>query len=274
MSFLVNNQTCVPKRITDARIISIDQVKPEHFRVKLHCPYIALNSKPGQFIHVQVSNSYDPLLSRPLAVFRSQGEEFEILFRVVGKGTKILAEKCVGDNLLIVGPLGKCFPVDKKCQKAIIVSGGMGIAALMSLIEGMTDQDIHVLLGVATEKQLIGEDDLNDLGVKIHIATDDGSRGYKGFVSELLLKLINDGIISTEQNCIFACGPIPMLKSVAYIGQEKGIQTYVSLEERMACGIGACMGCACRVVSSGNKLEYKMVCKDGPVFNARELIWD
>lgn len=267
------NTECVPKKILTGEIVSKIQVAPGHYLMGVFCPYIAQNSKPGQFILVRVGESYDPLLSRPLAVYRSRGDVFEMMFRVIGKGTKLLAEKNVGDSIGIIGPLGNCFPMDDDFKTAIFVAGGMGIAALMSLAEAAKNHRIIALIGASSYDKIIGERDLIELGGEVHIATDDGSAGYKGKVSELLLEILRKGENYLNNCRIFACGPIPMLKAIYEIARGYNIQTYVSLEERMACGVGACMGCVCEVISADGKTKYKTVCSDGPVFDAKEIVW-
>jgi dihydroorotate dehydrogenase electron transfer subunit len=267
----MSNTECVQKKVLTGKIMSKTQVTDGHFMMGIFCPYIAQNAKPGQFILVRVSKSYDPLLSRPLAVYRSKGDIFEIMFKVVGKGTGLLSEKNIGETIGIVGPLGKCFPMDDDFQIAIFVAGGMGIAALMSLAEAFKTRRVVAIIGASTSNKVLGDKDFVSLGAEVHIATEDGSSGYKGKVSELLEEiLLKNGFISCR---IFACGPVPMLKAVYQIANRYNISTYVSLEERMACGVGACMGCVCRVNSPADEIIYKTVCVDGPVFDARELVW-
>lgn len=267
------NTECVPKKVVTGEIVSKIQVATGHYLVGVLCPYIARNSKPGQFILVRVSASYDPLLSRPLAVYRSKGDVFEMMFRIVGKGTSLLAEKNVGDSIGIVGPLGNCFPMDDDFQTAIFVAGGMGVAALMSLAEAFKGRRVISLIGAATSDKIIGDKDLAELGAEVHIATEDGSAGYKGKVTGLLLEFLEK--LKHLNDCrIFACGPMPMLKVIYVIAKRYNIPVYVSLEERMACGVGACMGCVCKTSSPDGKAKYKTVCSDGPIFNAQEIAWE
>ena len=270
---MIQNAGCVQKKLVSGKIISRTQVAVGHFQMGLFCPYIARNAIPGQFIQVRVNRSYDPLLCRPLAVYRAKGDIFEILFKVVGKGTRLLTEKNIGDTLDITGPLGNCFPIDDDFQLAILVAGGMGIAALMSLAEAMGGSRTIALIGASTRDKIVGEKGLLDLGAEVRIATEDGTVGYKGMVSELLREVLLMEKYSTATRRIFACGPIPMLKAVAHVADQYKIPAYVSLEERMACGIGACLGCAVRVISPGLEPQYKMVCTDGPVFDAQEIAW-
>lgn len=267
---MIRNNKCAQKRLVTGKIVSKTQIVAGHFQMGLLCPYIARNTRPGQFIQVRVSRLYDPLLCRPLAVYRSRGDVFDILFKVVGKGTRILAEKAVGGTMDIIGPLGNGFPVDGDLRRAILVAGGMGVAALMKLAEEIAERRITALIGASTRGKIVGERDLTDLGAEVHIATEDGSAGHKGMVSELLEKIL----LEVEDSAsVFACGPTPMLKVVARIAACYNIPAYVSLEERMACGVGACLGCACQVTSPEGETRYKMVCSDGPIFDAQEISW-
>ena len=269
----MQDTNCYHKRLVDAEIISKIQAAVGHFQMSLLCPHIAHCTLPGQFIQVRVNRSYDPLLSRPLAVYRTRGDVFEILFKAVGKGTHLLSEKLVGDTLSITGPLGKGFPIDDDFQLATLVAGGMGIAALMALAEAIQGRQFSVLIGVSTKDKIVGAEDLLALGAEVHIATEDGSAGHEGLVSDLLVELLQKEKCPEADHRIFACGPTPMLKAIAQIANQHNVSAYVSLEERMACGVGACLGCVCEVVSADGKTQYKTVCADGPVFDAREIVW-
>jgi dihydroorotate dehydrogenase electron transfer subunit len=267
---MIRGNKCAQKRVVTGKIVSKTQITAGHFQMGLLCPYIAQNANPGQFIQLRVTGLYDPLLCRPLAVYRSNGDVFDILFKVVGKGTRILAEKAVGDAMDIIGPLGNGFPVDDDLRRAILVAGGMGVAALMKLAEEIAERRITALIGASTRGKIVGEKDLADLGAEVHIATEDGSAGHKGMVSELLEQILPQVEDSVR---IFACGPVAMLKVVARIAARCDIPAYVSLEEQMACGVGACLGCACQVTAPEGETRYKMVCSDGPVFDAQEISW-
>lgn len=261
------------KKLVIGEIISSDQITTEHFSLKLLCPYIAKNIVPGQFILIRISRqSSDPLLCRPFAVYKARNGIIEILYKIVGKGTQILSGKSVGETLDIIGPLGNGFPIDGDFNTAILVAGGMGIAALMHLAEKLNHLKLITLIGACSKEKIIGEKDLVEIGSEVLIATEDGSCGHKGLVSNILENLLLEEDFRKQNSCIFACGPIPMLKSVSRIAIEHSIPAFVSLEERMACGLGACLGCACEVRSSNGHKQYKMVCADGPVFSSREII--
>jgi len=263
------------KRVVIGEIVSKAQLSPEHFQIGFSCPYIAQNIAPGQFIQIRLSRQLnDPLLCRPFAVYRINNDVIYILFRVVGKGTRFLSEKLIGDELEITGPLGNGFPLNDNAETVLLIGGGMGIAPLHLLAKRLVHRKVITILGACSQDRLLGIDDLSSLGVDVRIATDDGSCGYKGMVSGLFEEIISKESHILSSCKIYSCGPMPMLKAVAQIAYEYKIPAYVSLEERMACGIGACMGCACEVVSTDGSTQYKMVCTDGPVFDAQEIVWN
>lgn len=272
----MNNNRCVHKKVITGEVVWKKQIAAGHFQMGILCPYVARNAAPGQFILVRANISkvsYDPLLHRPLAVYNASGDVFEILVKVVGSGTRMLSEKKVGDNIDIIGPLGNRFPESDGFQTSILVAGGMGIAGLMRLASFLKGNRIIALIGASTREKIVGDKDLMVLGAEIHIATEDGSAGYRGKVTELLEEILSSERSSSVPLRIFSCGPTPMLKVIAEIAKEYKIPAYVSLEERMACGVGACMGCVCQVASPDGETYYKTVCADGPVFDAREIVW-
>lgn len=261
-----------------SKILSNKEIAPGYFRMVLDAPYIAKHAKPGQFVQVRCSDGVEPLLRRPFSIHglkapcsRLQG--IEILYEVIGKGTEILCKKNVGEPLDVLGPLGSGFKLPTASSlepRAIVISGGVGVAPLIFLAEELAKQKTKmvVLIGAKTKKQILCEKDFRKLGAEVHIATDDGSCGCKGFVSKLFEKVLRNTKYEIRTTA-YACGPTPMLKCIADMCKEQKLKCQVSLEEMMACGIGACLGCAVKVKGGG----YKLACKDGPVFNADEIIW-
>ncbi|MBU4408012.1 MAG: dihydroorotate dehydrogenase electron transfer subunit [Proteobacteria bacterium] len=255
-----------------AEIIRQEQLSPEIFRLTLKAPEIASHALPGQFVMVRTTPCYDPLLRRPLSIHQTIGnQQVQLLYKVVGKGTRLLAAMTSGHHLNLTGPLGRGFAF--KNQPAIcLIGGGMGIAPLYFLAREIlrvtTPPKCVVLLGGRTAAELGPlPRDFKDIGVtEIHIATDDGSLGHQGFVAELLPQHLDSG-----QWTVCTCGPHPMMKAVVGQCRQQGWQCQVSLETMMACGISACLGCAIpRADLSG---PYLHVCKDGPVFKAEEVAW-
>lgn len=240
-------------------------------------------ASPGQFVMVGAGPEArvprrDPLLPRPMAVYREFGEtapgtcDVELLYRVVGRGTTLLSEAEEGDTVSIVGPLGEGFPIDRGEGPALLAGGGTGIASLFELARGLaaTGRETVVLLGARGEKDLIGRGDFEALaseGVELVCATEDGSAGVKGFVTvPLRERLAKAGTSAT----VFAVGPTPMMRACADLAAEAGAGCLVSLENPMACGFGVCLGCAAPRAEGG----FSLVCKAGPVFEATEIAWE
>jgi dihydroorotate dehydrogenase electron transfer subunit len=255
------------------RILDHREVAPEHFKLTLASAYISSHAQPGQFVNVKCSQSYDPLLRRPFSLYRisEEHQKFELLYKVVGKGTEMLSKSSVGEELDILGPLGKGFDTEKK-EIAILAGGGMGVAPLMALAGNLKKKvkALYILMGSKSKKQLLSEQDFRDLTDQVLVSTDDGSYGKKGFVSDILLDVLNDTLDERDLNrtTIYACGPNPMLKAIADLSFQKKISCQISMEQRMACGIGTCLGCVIKT-----KTGYQKVCDDGPVFNSQEIIW-
>lgn len=262
----------------DAKILENEEIGPERYKMALSAPQIGRQAKPGQFIHVRVSKSFPPLLRRPFSVHRVQGQKIEILYKVVGKGTEILSRKSKDEYLDILGPLGKGYQLPSATSKIsdiILVAGGTGVASLLFLAESISvanpELSILVLIGAKNREELLSEGDFRRLGCRVEVATENGTKGYKGLASDLLQKYLP---LSGDKpkSIVFACGPSEMLKMIGKISMKHRFSCQVSLEERLACGVGACLGCV--VKAKGSTYTYKRVCKDGPVFDAGELIWE
>ena len=257
---------------TKAKLIKNIEVAPGYYKICLSCAIIARIAQPGQFLEVKVSIAAEPLLRRPFSIHRLNNATVEILFEVLGTGTKLLAEKKAGQYLDIIGPLGNGFDYRVRgagCGVHLLVAGGMGVAPLFPLAEKIKSHKVLVLIGAKTKKQILCENEFKKLGCSVKIATDDGSVGFNGRVTDLLKKiLLANQRTSEPANQIYACGPGPMLKEIAAVAKKYNIPAQVSLEEHMACGIGACLGC---VVNTQD--GFKRVCKEGPVFDAKEIVW-
>ncbi|MEN8140953.1 MAG: dihydroorotate dehydrogenase electron transfer subunit [Thermodesulfobacteriota bacterium] len=249
-----------------ASILANDEVAPATWRMVLSSPEIAGLAQPGQFVMVDLGG-LDPLLRRPFSIHRCQdGGSLSLLYKVVGHGTGQMAALEPGRTLSLLGPLGHGFEIKGKSH--ILVGGGLGTAPLLMLAETMAclgkDQNITTLLGGRTAGEILVSEEFAPFG-QVKKATDDGSLGHHGLVTSLL----ND--LSGPDQQVYSCGPEPMLRAVARICREKGWPCQVSLESHMACGMGACLGCAVEHASLTEK-KYAHVCKDGPVFEAG-AIW-
>lgn len=228
-------------------------------------------ARPGQFVMMQVRSGIDPLLRRPFSICGVNGDVLLILYRVVGHGTAILSEKKPGDLVQVLGPLGKGFEFPEKAVQPIMVAGGMGIAPLIFLSLAMARKDQHFLVGYGISAEVVPLDHLGIVGLSPAIATEDGAQGYHGLVTDLLDSVLSSAIETPF--AIFTCGPLPMLQAVRRIALGGNLPCQVSLESTMACGVGACQGCAVKKAPrfSGT---YAHVCQDGPVFDADILDWE
>ncbi len=241
------------------------------FQITLSAPKIVQSANPGQFVHLRVGdNSMDTLLRRPFSIHRINMNEghLELLYRVVGKGTRWLSSQVPVRPLNLMGPLGTGFSIFPHIKHAIIIAGGMGIAPVFFLIDRLIERDITIELiwGARSCEELIKQEFIKHPLVHVQFATEDGSAGHTGFVTSLIestLQRLNPG----EDTAGFTCGPEPMLKAVQQLICDTDFSWQVSLEEHMACGVGVCMGCAVRNKNN----EYKMVCKHGPVMELKEI---
>lgn len=258
-----------------ARLLDNNKVGEYHYKITLEAPQIAKAALPGQFVMVRVDNGDTPLLRRPLGIHRVRARgprseaAVELLFGVVGPGTKILAQKKSGEYADIIGPLGNGFTFGPGARgfRPVLVAGGMGVAPLVFLAEKLRGSKALVLVGAKTKDHILCQEDFRKAGCEVKIATDDGSKGFKGYVSDLLKNTVCD-TSDQRRTTIYACGPRPMLQAISYLAQAHRIPAQVSLEEHMACGIGACLGCAVNT-----RVGFKRVCKEGPVFNVEEILW-
>jgi len=247
-----------------AKVDSLQRIKKDVFLLRFSSKYLATNTLPGQFIHLKIE-AKSLLLRRPFSIHKIEKDTITILFRVRGKGTKILSEKRKGDSLDIVGPLGKGFDyadLASKKKEIFLVAGGMGVAPLVFLAQRLKVTGT-VLVGAATKKEIIGKQEFEKLGCKVMLATEDGSSGFKGTVIDLLKKTLS----KTKAAQVYACGPHEMLAGLAkVIRGRRRVTAQVSFEQFMGCGIGVCRACVIKTHKG-----YRRICKEGPVFHAMEV---
>ncbi len=236
------------------------------FDIRLYSPRIAAEAVCGQFVNVKAEGFF---LRRPISlcgIDREKGE-LRLVFQVRGKGTEEISrlrEGCLAD---IIGPLGKGFDLSDRNRKAVIIGGGIGVPPMVPIAE-FYGRNATVITGFRSAGAVILQKDLEKTGAEVILCTDDGTAGMKGFVTNALEKCLE----KEKPDIIYACGPMPMLRGIVKIADENGIRTQVSLEERMGCGVGGCLVCACRTVKDGREV-YSHVCKDGPVFEAEEVLF-
>jgi len=219
---------------------------------------------PGQFVNVKISRA-DLLLRRPISIHRydKKSGEITLIYKVVGKGTREMSLMEKGEEVSLLTPLGNGIIIDKQYKNIYLVGGGIGCAPLMSIIDSDGEKTYTTFLGFDTKQSIYCMDEFGAKSKELFITTNDGSFGIKGFITDTLQK----ELIDKKPDLIFACGPTPMLKSLKSVLDGQDIPTYISIEERMGCGMGGCAVCACKTHDG-----VKKACVDGPVFDISEVI--
>lgn len=246
--------------IEDVTVLSNKKIAENTFLIEVQSEKLSKLIKPGQFFNIQVNNSF-PLLRRPFSVADVKNNSIFFMYKVVGEGTNILSRKSEGENLNLLGPLGNFFQLNG-AKHFILIGGGIGIAPFPFLLKSFNGfQNYTVLFGVRNENEV------HEYGLSnIYYSSDNGTIGYKGNVIQLLENRLNE--IEETSLKIFACGPNPMLRALQKFCLERNIECEVSMESVMACGFGICQGCP---IESKNNEAYKLICKDGPIFNIKDI---
>jgi dihydroorotate dehydrogenase electron transfer subunit len=232
--------------------------------------------KPGQFLMIRTEGvSKDPLLRRPFSVHGiAEGNTILILYRTVGKVTSVLSLLKKDEQISVIGPLGNGFRLPGPKQRAILIAGGLGLAPMYFLVQSLpleARRSATMLLGFSTSQEAVLTDQIKDMGLELSLATEDGSQGFRGTVTDLFDQLMDRD--ASKKSIIYACGPNSMLKKIAQQTMRLNLTCYVSLEGSMACGLGICLGCAIKAAANQDT-EYYYVCKDGPVFSAELIDWE
>ncbi|WP_371361393.1 dihydroorotate dehydrogenase electron transfer subunit [Sporomusa rhizae] len=253
-------KTCVKSRIINQSAITYDV-----FVMVVAAPEIAAIARPGQFVHIRLTDALEPLLRRPFSIADCDSSEgtLTLIYRVVGRGTALMSGLKSGHTLDCMGPLGNGFTLSG--QRPLLVGGGMGLAPLLMLAKTFCSCSSTLLMGGRNAQELFWPNIYRDVCNNIYITSDDGSLGHRGFTVDLLPGLLQE----KKFDVVYACGPHVMLKSVAEVAQKYHIPCQVSLEEYMACGVGACLSCTC----AGTSGKRNKVCTDGPVFWTEEVVW-
>ena len=247
-------------------ILSNEEIMPSTYLIWVATEHCAKSARPGQFLMVRCDDGYRRLLRRPISIHSYRKDSVALLFKTVGQGTSWLSQRRSGDELDLVGPLGNGFHIEPQCRSLLLIAGGMGIAPLAALASQaiISGRQVTLLLGASQANQLYPTH-LLPSGIRIVLTTEDGSAGQKGLVCDILSSY------TAKADAIFACGPVPMYKTISRLAPEicpdKPIQ--VSLETRMGCGIGGCFSCTIKT-STG----MKRVCREGPIFELSEVDWN
>lgn len=259
--------------VEKALVIRHREIVPNYYELEFIAPYIAREVLPGQFVNVKVSDSLDPLLRRPFSIYDVDKKlgSITVYYKVAGRGTKILSQMPIQKRLDVMGPLGRPFSISQSVEQAYLIGGGVGIAPLVYLARVLVSQQkkVKVLMGASTAGFLAGKEIFDKLDLEYLVSTDDGSEGMKGRVTDLL----EQQILIDTCDYIYACGPEPMLKTITDLALNHEIQGEISLEGHMACGVGACLGCA-HQVKVGQHYRFAKICSEGPVFKIGEAIFE
>ncbi|MED3573478.1 dihydroorotate dehydrogenase electron transfer subunit [Cytobacillus praedii] len=251
------------------QIVSQAEIAEHIFKLTLQGELVREMNEPGQFVHLKVSDYAEPLLRRPISIsdINKDENQFTMIYRAEGRGTALLSERKPGDFVDVLGPLGNGFPIEAAStgETALLVGGGIGVPPLYELSKRLVKRGVKVIhvLGFQSENFVFYDEDFTKLG-ETYVATVDGSYGTKGFVTNI----IEDRKLTFD--VLYSCGPTPMLKALENNYKDKKV--YLSLEERMGCGIGACFACVCHTADDPSGHTYKKVCSDGPVFKAGEVL--
>jgi len=267
---------------TDGMVVSNKRIKSVYCLLGIECPPIANQIKPGQFVMIKVSDDRSPLLRRPFSVYKSypishpekrkRGCLF-ILYKKVGKGTRKMTTLKSGEKVDLIGPLGNGFilPPLPSSSNIILIGGGVGIVSLYPLAEALKGRKLFIFIGGKTQHDILCTKDFKIFNSNIFVATEDGSLGTKGTVVDLFLSQRKN--FKRDEECyLYACGPVAMLKALAGIAKLKNFTCQASLEARMGCGFGACWGCV--VKTNHPETPYQRVCKEGPVFILKDILWE
>ena len=261
----------MPKQI-QAKLIKKQEIIKDIYKFSVKAPEIVETAKPGNFIEIRVNDGIDPFLRRPISIYNLDKENgiLEFIFQVKGKGTETLSKKEEGKDIDIIGPLGNGTFKFEKYKNIAVIGGGIGIFPLYELSKEAKQNDVKVncYLGFRNKDFVMLEKEFEEATDNLTITTDDGTYKEKGFAIDYLIKDME----SEKYECIYACGPLPMLKAIQKYANENNINCQISLEEKMACGLGVCLGCAVKTAKSPKDApEYWHVCKGGPVFQAKDV---
>ena len=256
--------------ICDATLLSQAPLTGGYLLLRLRAPAIAEAARPGQFVHLRIPSLEATALRRPFSIYRAEADTLSILYKRVGRGTDSLAALPAGSVVSLMGPLGNGFPAGDTAHEPLLIGGGYGVAPLVFLASRLPRQGV-VLLGGRRAEDVLCTRDFEALGWPVEIATEDGSLGTRGYVTALLDRHLGGAAATPE---LFACGPDGMLRTVGTRAIAAGCRAWLSLDHHMVCGIGACLACVQKLRTPEGGTRLARVCRDGPVFEAREIVWE
>lgn len=253
-----------------AQIVSNERDTDRYFRLVVRAPQIAPLVQPGQFVHVRILPLKEALLRRPFSIFQASGSTLSVLYKTVGQGTEVLSRMRPGEELSLIGPLGHGFTVPRPGgETPLLVAGGYGMAALFLLAQRSPQKGI-VFVGGRRRVDILCEEEFRALGWEVRAATEDGSHGDQGLVTQPLRAEVERQVPGRK---LFACGPTPMLKAVGQLAAEFNLPAELSLDQHMGCGMGVCLACVVPIRKDPG-WEYQRTCTEGPVFDSRQIAWE
>jgi dihydroorotate dehydrogenase electron transfer subunit len=253
-----------------ARVIRHETFSGDYRILVLHAPDIAAAVKPGQFVHLRVPNLDGAVLRRPFSVFEAHASNFSILYKTVGRGTTAMCAMRPDGEVDVVGPLGNGFPICEDGRMPVLVAGGYGVAPLYLLATRLESHGL-VFIGGKSARDVLCQTQFEARGWQVRVTTEDGSQGCKGRVTDSL----DPWLAGRNPDMVFyACGPDGMLRAVGERAIAAGRQAWLSLDKHMGCGVGACLACVQKIRAPDGVVAWKRVCRDGPVFESREIVWE
>jgi dihydroorotate dehydrogenase electron transfer subunit len=262
-------------------IISNTGLSDDLFLLELRAPVIAENARPGNFVQLKIDLPSGILWRRPFSILDIQENRISILYKILGKGTRALSTFESGREMSVIGPLGNHFQFPAKGRIVMLAGGGIGIPPLYFLLKrlmasGYDPRKIHFFNGAYDAGCLVYIEQCAEPGINVYAVTEDGSLGIKGLITDGMRQYLGSKADTAESDdiVIYACGPMPMMRAVAGLADEYGINCQLALEALMPCGFGVCMGCAVKVRDDNGGSVIRRVCREGPVFDARDIIWE
>lgn len=256
-----------------ARVCDHVELSGGYRRLELVVPAIADAVQPGQFVHLRIPGTDGFTLRRPFSVFNAAQGRLHILYKAVGRGTRVLTRLVPGNEVSLLGPLGKGFPLDVENRTPVLVAGGYGVAPLYFLASRLPVKG-RLFVGGASRDDILCLSEFEQIGWKLFTGTEDGSLGMQGLVTDVLDAWLEKRANDPAEPVFYACGPDGMLRAVGERAEAGGWPAWLSLDKHMGCGVGACLACVQKVRAPDGAVRWARVCKDGPVFEAREIVWN
>lgn len=252
------------------RVQAVERLNSDTVLLRILSERIVREAHPGQFVNVKCCEGLNAYLRRPISICKIDRDKqtFDIVFQIRGAGTELLSSICESDTIDVMGPFGKGFSLMEEDGRIVVLGGGIGIFPLLELLREHPARHKTAILGFRSKELIVLEDAFKEVCSELLIATDDGSFGHKGFSTQLLGRLLE----TETPDVVYMCGPHIMMKRGVELCRQKGVRTEVSMEQRMGCGIGACLVCACKT-KAGDDWEFSHVCKDGPVFDGERVVF-